>query len=112
VNWRARGLRPWVWQRLSAVYLLAFVAYLAISLATLPAEAAAWRAWVGEPWRAAAWTLFALAVGVHAWVGWRDVVLDYVPWAGLRMAMLSLAGFGLAAVIALVLRALFSVEAP
>ena len=110
MNWRARGLRPWVWQRLSALYLLAFVAYLLIGLAALPLDAAAWRAWVAEPWRAAAWALFVLAVGVHAWVGVRDVVLDYVPWAGLRMALLSLAGFGLAGLVALVLHALFTVE--
>lgn len=95
---RATGLRAWVVQRVSAAYLAIFVLALAGRLAFAPpADAAAWRAWVADPWVNAAFGLALAALLLHAWVGVRDVLLDYVRPTGLRLAALALVALALAA---------------
>lgn len=90
------GLRAWTLQRLSAIYLLGFVAVLAWRLVAEPVDDhAAWVALWRGPWMASAALLAVASLGVHAWVGARDVVLDYVRPASARPAVL--------AVVALVL---------
>jgi succinate dehydrogenase / fumarate reductase membrane anchor subunit len=39
---------------------------------------------------------FIIALMAHAWVGMRDVILDYLKPVGLRLAVLSLTGLLLA----------------
>ncbi len=95
------GQRAFVAQRLSALVLLAFVAAGALRLAFGKApEFEGWQAWAASPPGAAALLLLAGAVIIHAWVGLRDVVLDYVHPAGLRLALLSTTAVGLAGLAA------------
>ncbi len=92
------GFRPWLLQRLTAVYLLVFiVAFGGALLWGLPWDAARWRAFLGWPPVLLAVTLFYLALFLHAWIGVRDVIVDYVHPLGLRLAALSLAAAGLLA---------------
>lgn len=85
------GLRPWTLQRLSALYLLGFlVVTAACALLAPPQDHAQWLAWWRPPWAAAAALLFFVALSVHAWVGARDVLLDYVKPRGLRSGLLAL----------------------
>lgn len=87
------GLRAWTLQRLSAIYLLGFIAVLAWRLVVKPVDDhAAWVALWRSPWMASAALLAVAAVGVHAWVGARDVVLDYVRPATARPAVLAVLG--------------------
>ncbi len=91
------GLRPWTLQRLSALYLLAFLAVVAIrALVSPPRDHAQWAAWWQPPWAAAAVLVFFAALCLHAWVGTRDVLIDYVKPRGLRMALLALVALMLA----------------
>jgi len=92
VSWRgANGLRPWLVQRLSAVYMAGFVTFVLVNLAgTQTIGFEAWRGWVAGPLVNAALALFVVALLSHAWVGTRDVVLDYVKPVGLRMVLLTL----------------------
>lgn len=91
------GQRAFVVQRLSALVLLAFLGGGALRLALgPPASLEQWQAWVAQPLGAAAVLLFALAVLAHAWVGIRDVVLDYIHPLPLRLTVLGLAAVGLA----------------
>ncbi len=83
------GLRAWLLQRLSALVLLA---YLVVALGVFafdpPQGHAAWRALMQSP-AAALVTLVAFAaLALHAWVGARDVLLDYVHPLALRLALL------------------------
>ena len=95
---RASGLRAWAVQRLSAVYLALFAVALAGKLLLAPpADAAAWRAWVAQPAVNAAFGLALAALLLHAWVGVRDVALDYVHPPALRLALLALVLGALAA---------------
>jgi succinate dehydrogenase / fumarate reductase, membrane anchor subunit len=90
------GQRAFVLQRLSALLMLAYVAGAALWLALgPPATFAQWRAWSAHPLGAAALLLLSGAVLAHAWVGVRDVVLDYVKPIALRLAVLAGAGAGL-----------------
>lgn len=91
------GQRAFVVQRLSALVLLAFLGGGALRLAFgPPAGLDQWQGWVAQPFGAAAVLLFALAVLAHAWVGIRDVVLDYVHPLPLRLMVLGLSAIGLA----------------
>ena len=83
------GQRAFVLQRLTALLLLAYDAGAALRLALgTPVMLAQWRAWVATPGGAALIALLAAALLLHAWVGVRDVVLDYVRPLGLRLAVL------------------------
>jgi succinate dehydrogenase / fumarate reductase membrane anchor subunit len=95
------GQRAFVAQRISALALLACVAALALRLAIgPPATFAQWRAWVAQPLGAAMLLVAAGAVLLHAWVGARDVLLDYVKPPALRFVVMSLVAAGLWALAA------------
>lgn len=104
----AGGLRPWLAQRLSAAYLTGFVLFVAATLLSDPPDGLdAWGAWVRSTPMAVATALFFLALLVHAWVGVRNVVIDYVRPTGLRLGVLSVVIVGLLAQGLWVLRILF-----
>ncbi len=88
------GLRAWIVQRVTAVYMLLFLVYGAVVLVPdPPAGFPAWRALFADPAFAVACGLFAGALLYHSWVGVRDVILDYVSNLPLRGALLvALAG--------------------
>jgi succinate dehydrogenase / fumarate reductase membrane anchor subunit len=95
------GQRAFVLQRLSALVLLAYAAAVALRLAFgPPATFAAWQAWAAQPFGTVVLVVFAGALIIHAWVGFRDVVLDYIHPLGLRLAVLGAAATGLAALAA------------
>lgn len=105
---RASGLKAWVTQRATAIYLASFGVYLALHFALAPpADHAALTAWAATPWVALGLILFIPVVLTHAWVGIRDVYMDYVKVIGLRVIALTVTGFvfiasGVSAVLALV----------
>ena len=84
------GLRPWLLQRLSAVVMALYVIYAVVCLVTLEqASYDAWVSWIYQPFNSLSLGLFALALLFHAWIGMRDVVLDYVHNLSLRLTILS-----------------------
>jgi succinate dehydrogenase / fumarate reductase, membrane anchor subunit len=90
------GHRAFLLQRLSAVVLLACLAAAAVRVAFGPAVTfAQWQAWSAHPLGAAALLLPAMAVLAHAWVGIRDVILDYIHPVRLRLAVLAAVAAGL-----------------
>lgn len=92
------GLRPWLLQRLTALYMLVFILYLlAHFLLDPPHSRAVWRGWILAPVMSIAAATFLGALFLHAWVGVRDVILDYVHPVGFRVAALAVLGSGLMA---------------
>jgi succinate dehydrogenase / fumarate reductase membrane anchor subunit len=89
------GQRAFVLQRLSALVLLAVIAAAALRLALGEPGLGQWQAWAAQPLGAAVLLLTGAALFAHAWVGVRDVVLDYVHPLLLRLAVLALAATGL-----------------
>jgi succinate dehydrogenase / fumarate reductase membrane anchor subunit len=90
------GHRAFVLQRLSALVLLAYLTAGALRLAFgPPVTFAQWQSWSAQPLGAGALLVLAMAVLAHAWVGIRDVILDYIHPFGLRLAMLGAVAAGL-----------------
>ena len=96
MSWRASGLKAWAWQRLSAVYL---AGYLLIGLVCIAANAPfdypAWRAAFASHWVSLSTALAVVCLLIHAWVGVRDIVLDYLRWPKLRFSTLAATALGL-----------------
>lgn len=103
----AQGLRAWLLQRLTAVYVALYLltAFLLVYLRS-PLTYQQWAAWLGEPLMGTATALFAFAVLLHAWVGVRDVLIDYIHAVWLRLLLMSLCGLVLLTSLILVIRAL------
>ena len=104
---RPSGLPAWRVQRASAVYMLVFIAYLLAHFAFDPPDSfGSWRGWVASPGVSLATGAFFCALLAHAWVGVRDVILDYVRPVTARapaLAVLAAALIAIAAWVALIL---------
>lgn len=98
-------------QRFTAVYIAGFVLFLVLRFGVSQGHLSyqAWRAWLGEPFVNFAAGLFVLSVMGHAWVGVRDVIMDYVRPSGVRVAALAVAALALLACAVWGLQVLVSV---
>jgi succinate dehydrogenase / fumarate reductase, membrane anchor subunit len=95
---KATGLRAWIVQRVTAVILAVFaVVAVAYFVASPPGSAEVWRATVASPLVSTAILLTVVALLWHAWVGIRDVLIDYVHLFSARLTLLSLFGLGFVA---------------
>ena len=85
------GLRDWLAQRVTAIvmalYTLLFVGLL---LASPKLDYALWRQLFSPQWMKLATLLFLLSAYFHAWVGVRNIFMDYVKNGGLRLALYAL----------------------
>ena len=82
------GLRDWLVQRVSAVVMAVYTIVLAIALAAArPVTHAAWKSLFSQGWLRFATLLFFVSLFLHAWVGMRDILMDYVKPTGLRLAL-------------------------
>jgi len=81
-----RGLGEWLVQRLSALYLAGFVFWLLARFGLQSfAGHAAWKAWMADGNVRLAFALFFMSLFLHAWVGVRSVLLDYLKTVWLRL---------------------------
>jgi succinate dehydrogenase / fumarate reductase membrane anchor subunit len=83
------GLRDWLMQRATAVVLTLYLIALAIQIVS--ARPLDYDAWAGlfVPLGMKAATLIAfVALAYHAWIGMRDVWMDYVRPTAIRMLLL------------------------
>lgn len=88
-----QGFRAWLLQRLTAVFLVIGSLMLVILVLFPPADNyESWKAWMEQPLTIVAIGLFSISQVLHAWVGVRDVVVDYVHPLGLRLMVLALSG--------------------
>ncbi len=103
----AQGLRAWLLQRFTAIYLAAyFLIVLFVFVGQSEWNYSAWRAWIGGPLMGVATALFVLAVLLHVWVGVRDVLIDYIHPAWLRLMFMAATALVLSASLLWTLRAL------
>ena len=90
------GLAAWLLQRLTAVVMVAYTLLIAgILLACPPATYADWKGLFSGSFVRLATLLFFLALLYHAWVGVRDIIMDYVKPTGIRLALQALVGTAL-----------------
>ncbi len=103
------GMTAWLIQRVSAVYLAGFLVYFLVTLMICtPKSYADWHAWITSGVMSLAMTFFFLALFSHAWVGIRDVLLDYVKPFTLRLTLLIILASGLAFMALWVIRILLA----
>ena len=94
---QAHGVRDWLLQRVTAVYLGCYSVYLMVHFILQPPQSyEQWHAWISQPLVAIDSAGFVLAILLHGWVGMRDIVFDYIHSVGLRLMVLSLIGLLLA----------------
>jgi succinate dehydrogenase / fumarate reductase membrane anchor subunit len=105
------GLSAWLIQRLSAVFMLGFIAFMLVHfLVDPPHSYGAWRNWMTSPWASVGATLSVVNLSTHTWVGLRDVIIDYVRPVAVRLAALFLLALALSAMIGWAVVILFTVH--
>ena len=98
MSWRAGGVRPWVIQRLSAVYMVLILCLFCLTLAFGAVNNYMdWHSWFAMPFWNSLVIIFWLALFSHAWIGIRDVIMDYFSDDTMRFSFLALFGFYLIA---------------
>ena len=93
------GLRDWLAQRITAAVMAVYaVIALVVLMGGRPISYAVWKDLFAQGWMRVATLLFAACLAWHAWVGMRDILMDYVKPTGVRLALevavlLAIAGY-------------------
>ncbi len=99
------GLHDWLAQRITAVVMAVYTLFLAGNLLLQPSvDYDTWSALFSSDVVRSFTLLFLLCVFYHAWVGVRDIVMDYVKPAGVRFAI------HVVVILALILYTIWSVQ--
>jgi succinate dehydrogenase / fumarate reductase membrane anchor subunit len=82
------GWKDWLAQRATAVIMALYtLLLLGIALYQGGIDYASWTALFTHPAFRIATLLFGLAMFWHAWIGMRDIWMDYIKPAGLRLVL-------------------------
>lgn len=82
------GLRDWLAQRVTAVAMTFYTFLVLAALARLPQlDFWHWKALWSLPVMRYATVLFLLSVYLHAWIGVRNIFMDYIKDPGLRLTL-------------------------
>lgn len=82
------GTATWLLQRATAVALALALPGLAVYfISALPTDFSGWQALFAPLWLRVPMLLTVAALALHAWVGMRDIFMDYVRPTGLRLAL-------------------------
>jgi succinate dehydrogenase / fumarate reductase membrane anchor subunit len=82
------GLKDWLVQRVTAVVMALYSVFLvAILLMVKPADFETWRSVFALGPVKFATFLFVLSLFYHAWIGVRDIWMDYVQPVGVRLTL-------------------------
>ena len=82
------GMRDWLGQRVTAVMMALYAVLLVVVLLLKkPSNYLAWHGVFSPVWMKIATLVFLACVMYHAWVGMRDIWMDYVKPTGLRLVL-------------------------
>lgn len=82
------GTRDWLAQRVTAAIMAVYVVVvLALVASRAPFTYESWKGLFTHGGMRVATLLFALSLAWHAWVGVRDILMDYAKHDGLRLAL-------------------------
>ena len=82
------GLHDWLAQRVTAVVMVVFIIFLAVMvLISPPHDDASWKTMFSGRWMRIASFLFLVSLFWHAWVGMRNILMDYVHATGIRLTL-------------------------
>ncbi|TXL67236.1 succinate dehydrogenase, hydrophobic membrane anchor protein [Zeimonas arvi] len=98
------GLRDWLAQRITAVILVLYTLVLLGWLFALPELSyGSWAGMFASTWMKVLTLLALVSLVWHAWVGVRDIFMDYIKPTGLRLSLL------IATIVALVGYAIWAI---
>lgn len=98
------GLKEWLVQRITAVVMAVYSLVIGVVvLARLPMDHERWKALFALQWFRVLTLLFLLCLFWHAWIGVRDILMDYLQSLAVRLTVQVLV------LLALVAYALWSV---
>ena len=82
------GLRDWLSQRVTAVVMAVFTLAVIVQV-LLPGEMGydKWAGIFSHQWMKLLTFVVIVSLLVHAWVGMRDVLMDYVKPVGMRLSL-------------------------
>jgi succinate dehydrogenase / fumarate reductase membrane anchor subunit len=98
------GLKDWLAQRVTALVMAVYtIAFVGMLLICPPRGHEQWRALFGNQVMRIATFFFFISLFWHAWIGMRDILMDYVKPTGVRLGLeivvlLVLAGYSVWAV--------------
>ncbi len=81
------GLKDWLAQRITAVVMLVYTIVFLLALGRGPVTHASWKALFAQEWMRLASFLFVASVLIHAWIGVRNIWMDYIKHTGLRLVL-------------------------
>jgi succinate dehydrogenase / fumarate reductase membrane anchor subunit len=82
------GTRGWLAQRVTALIMALYTPLaLYLFLSRAPWTYESWKALFAQGWMRIATLLFLVALAWHAWVGVRDILMDYAKHDGARLAL-------------------------
>ena len=80
------GLGDWLAQRITGLIMAVFSVILLAYFLSQPAMTyASWKALFEHGWMRVATLLFMASLAWHAWVGMRDILMDYIKPTALRL---------------------------
>lgn len=82
------GLRDWLAQRVTAILMALFTIALLVQVLTV--ETLDYYSWSGifsQQWMKFLTFTVILALAYHAWIGIRDIFMDYIKPVGIRLAL-------------------------
>ena len=81
-------MRDWLAQRITGLVMALYSIILAVVLLSgQPISYAVWSDLFAQGWMRVATLLFAASLAWHAWVGVRDILMDYVKPTGVRLTL-------------------------
>ncbi len=82
------GLRDWLGQRITAVLMALFTVVLLVQF-LMPGELGydRWAGIFSQQWMKVLTFVVIIALAFHAWVGTRDIWMDYVKPLGVRLTL-------------------------
>jgi succinate dehydrogenase / fumarate reductase membrane anchor subunit len=81
------GLKDWLAQRVTAGIMAVYTVLMAILLSTSSGGYDGWRALMSHGFVRFVTFLFIISLAYHAWVGIRDIWMDYVNSTAVRLVL-------------------------
>ena len=82
------GTRDWLAQRITALVMAVYTLILAfVFVRNTSLNYGVWQELFTQGWMRVATLVFAVSLAWHAWVGVRDILMDYIKPDGLRLAL-------------------------
>lgn len=90
MSMHAHGMRAWLLQRLTAVYIALYIfIFASLIVSHYPVDFDNWLALFKHPVVLITTIIFYLSIFIHAWVGVRDILVDYVKPTSVRFLFLT-----------------------